>query len=107
MIDSRLQKTALLVAGCFLMENLDGTIVTTTPPRIGRALHVAPLAGGVITTYASWRWLFLVNVPLGVLALIAVTATAGSLRLHPDAGAAVTRRPSPEPTPATTASHSG
>jgi EmrB/QacA subfamily drug resistance transporter len=30
---------------------------------------VAPLAGGVITTYASWRWLFLVNVPLGVLAL--------------------------------------
>jgi MFS family permease len=31
---------------------------------------IAPLAGGVITTYASWEWLFLVNVPLGVLALI-------------------------------------
>ena len=30
---------------------------------------IAPLAGGLITTYASWRWLFLVNVPLGVLAL--------------------------------------
>jgi MFS family permease len=29
---------------------------------------VAPLAGGLITTYASWRWLFLVNVPLGVIA---------------------------------------
>jgi MFS family permease len=31
---------------------------------------VAPLAGGVITTYASWQWLFLVNVPLGILAFV-------------------------------------
>ena len=177
MTDARLRNTALLVAGCFFMENLDGTIVTTAAPRIGQALHVpstsvglviaaymvtlavliplsgwlsarwgarrvflsaiaiftlsslacaasttfaelvifrvlqgvggammvpvgrlvvlarteksqmlrmvgllvwpallapviAPLAGGVITTYASWEWLFGVNVPLGVLALI-------------------------------------
>jgi EmrB/QacA subfamily drug resistance transporter len=175
-LDTRLRATALLVAGCFFMENLDGTIVITAAPRIGRALQVqptsiglviaaylvtlavliplsgwlaerwgarpvfltaiviftvsslacalsanftelvvfriaqgiggammvpvgrlvvlartskadmlrviallvwpaliapvvAPLAGGLITTYASWRWLFLINVPLGVLAL--------------------------------------
>jgi MFS family permease len=30
---------------------------------------IAPLAGGIITTYASWRWLFLINIPLGVVAL--------------------------------------
>jgi EmrB/QacA subfamily drug resistance transporter len=29
---------------------------------------IAPLAGGLITTYASWRWMFLINVPLGVIA---------------------------------------
>jgi MFS family permease len=29
---------------------------------------IAPLAGGLITTYASWHWLFLINVPLGVAA---------------------------------------
>jgi EmrB/QacA subfamily drug resistance transporter len=174
-IDRGLRSVALLVAGCFFMENLDGTIVTTAAPRIGRALSVpatsvslviaaylvtlavliplsgwlaarwgarpvflsaivlftaaslacalssslaelvafrvaqgaggammvpvgrlvvlartakadmlriisllvwpaliapviAPLAGGLITTYASWRWLFLVNIPLGVIA---------------------------------------
>ncbi len=177
MTDSRHRATALLVAGCFFMENFDGTVVTTAAPRIGRALHVAPtsvglviaaylvtlavliplsgwltarwgarpvflsaiviftasslacaassslpelvafrvvqgaggammvpvgrlvvlsdtakadmlrvmsllvwpalvapvvapLAGGLITTYASWRWLFLINVPLGALALM-------------------------------------
>jgi EmrB/QacA subfamily drug resistance transporter len=177
MITPRQRNVALLVAGCFFMENLDGTIVTTAAPRIGADLHVpssavglvitvylmtlavliplsgwmtarfgtrkvfltaivtftvasalcaasqnlgelvamrvlqgaggammvpvgrlavlgkaakhdimrlvayivwpglvapviAPLAGGLITTYASWRWLFLINVPLGVIALL-------------------------------------
>jgi EmrB/QacA subfamily drug resistance transporter len=175
-LDTQLRAVALLVAGCFFMENLDGTIVITAAPRIGRALHVqstsiglviaaymvtlavliplsgwlaerwgarpvflaaiviftlsslgcalsasfaelvafrvmqgvggammvpvgrlvvlartskadmlkvvallvwpallapvvAPLTGGLITTYASWRWLFLINVPLGAIAL--------------------------------------
>jgi MFS family permease len=31
---------------------------------------IAPLAGGAITSYASWRWMFLLNVPLGVAGLI-------------------------------------
>ena len=175
MIDARHRSTALLVAGCYFMEMLDGTIVTTASPQIGRSLHapateiglvvtaylltlavliplsgwltrrlgnrvifltaitvftlasigcaasvnlgmlvgmrvlqgaggammvpvgrtmvvsraakpdllrvtsyvvwpgllapvIAPLAGGLITTYASWHWLFLINVPLGVVA---------------------------------------
>ena len=175
MIDARHRNTALLVAGCQFMEMLDGTIVTTASPQIGRSLHapptaiglvitaylltlaaliplsgwltrrlgnrvifltaitlftlasigcassvslgelvgfrvlqgaggammvpvgrtmvfsraakedllrvtsyvvwpgllapvIAPLAGGLITTYASWHWLFLINVPLGVIA---------------------------------------
>src|SRR5580658_8599858 len=29
---------------------------------------IAPLAGGLLTTYASWHWIFLINAPLGVIA---------------------------------------
>ena len=175
MITARHRSTALLVSGCYFMEMLDGTIVTTAAPRIGAALHapateiglvvtaylltlavliplsgwltrrlgnrvvfltaialftgasigcaasgslgelvafrvlqgaggammvpvgrmmvlskadkgdilrltsyvvwpgliapvIAPLAGGLITTYASWHWIFLINAPLGVVA---------------------------------------
>jgi EmrB/QacA subfamily drug resistance transporter len=176
-IDRAQRSVALLVAGCLFMEMLDGTIVTTSAPKIAHALHVsvgsvalvmtaylvtlavliplsawmaarfggratfltaitlftlasvgcaasttfpelvamrvlhavggammvpvgrllvlsraeaskimrltallvwpglvapvlAPLAGGLITTYASWHWLFLINLPLGLLALV-------------------------------------
>ena len=32
---------------------------------------VGPLIGGVLTEHASWRWVFYVNLPIGVIALIA------------------------------------
>ena len=32
---------------------------------------VAPLLGGVLATYASWRWIFLINVPIGSMLLVA------------------------------------
>jgi MFS family permease len=49
---------------------------------------LAPVAGGLITTYASWHWIFLINVPLGAVAFAAawrlVTAEpAGSAAAAP------------------------
>jgi MFS family permease len=35
---------------------------------------LGPVVGGVLATYASWRWIFLLNVPLGVLALCFIRA---------------------------------
>ena len=32
----------------------------------GIAVAVGPLAGGLITTDISWRWVFLINIPIGV-----------------------------------------
>jgi EmrB/QacA subfamily drug resistance transporter len=31
---------------------------------------LAPALGGLLSTYASWRWIFLVNVPLGLAAVV-------------------------------------
>jgi EmrB/QacA subfamily drug resistance transporter len=191
-ITARHRNIALLVAGCYFMEMLDGTIVTTASPQIGRSLHapatevglvvtaylltlavliplsgwltrrlgnrvvflaaitvftlasvgcaasvslgmlvamrvlqgaggammvpvgrtmvlsaaakedilrltsyvvwpgllapvVAPLAGGLITTYATWHWMFLINVPLGVVAFAAAWRLVPAGR--PDGGA--------------------
>jgi EmrB/QacA subfamily drug resistance transporter len=40
----------------------------------GVALGVGPLLGGLLTSYISWRWIFFVNLPIGVIA-IAITFT--------------------------------
>lgn len=57
---------------------------TVVPPRqLGRiqglvgamyalASLLGPLAGGAMTEYWSWRWCFLINVPVGIAALIAL-----------------------------------
>src|SRR5580698_3055491 len=36
---------------------------------IGGAVAVGPLVGGAITSGIGWRWIFFVNVPIGVLAV--------------------------------------
>src|ERR687891_940611 len=64
------------------------------PTRIGRVLAVVgvpillgpifgPIIGGLIVDNAPWQWIFVVNVPIAVVAIF----TAARL-LHPDAGRA-------------------
>ncbi|HET9015937.1 MAG TPA: MFS transporter [Thermomicrobiaceae bacterium] len=36
----------------------------------GAAGALGPLLGGYLTTYATWRWAFLINVPIGVVAVV-------------------------------------
>jgi EmrB/QacA subfamily drug resistance transporter len=40
----------------------------TIPAMIGPT--VGPIVGGVLTSYASWRWVFYLNIPMGVLGAV-------------------------------------
>lgn len=51
-------------------ENLIRAVALLTWPALVAPI-LAPFVGGLLTTYASWHWIFLVNVPLGVIGFAA------------------------------------
>jgi EmrB/QacA subfamily drug resistance transporter len=51
---------------------------------VGAAVAVGPLVGGAITSGIGWRWIFIVNVPIGVIAIF-VTLTRLSESKDPEA----------------------
>ncbi len=73
------------------------SLVTTTfpegPPRnramgVYAAMSIAGaavglIAGGLLTTYLSWRWVFFVNVPIGIAVLLAAPRVLSESARHP------------------------
>ena len=66
------------------------------PQRMGRVMSVVavpamlapilgPALGGLILDNASWRWIFFVNVPIGVVAFVAALRIAAQRRARADA----------------------
>ncbi|HUC10368.1 MAG TPA: DHA2 family efflux MFS transporter permease subunit [Stellaceae bacterium] len=50
----------------------------SVPALIGPVM--GPPLGGFIVTYASWRWIFFINIPIGVLGIILVNLLVGDLK---------------------------
>ena len=50
----------------------------TVPALIGPV--VGPPVGGLLVTYADWRWIFYINVPIGVLGIVLVTRYVEDVR---------------------------
>jgi MFS family permease len=46
----------------------------------GIAVVAGPLIGSAIVQYTSWRWVFYVNIPVGIAGFVIVLATLGPLR---------------------------
>jgi EmrB/QacA subfamily drug resistance transporter len=51
-----------------------GTAFGIWGATVGMAVAIGPLVGGALTTYVGWRWIFFVNIPIGI------TCVVGGLR---------------------------
>jgi EmrB/QacA subfamily drug resistance transporter len=58
-----------------------GTAFGIWGATVGLAVAIGPLVGGMLTSWLSWRWIFLVNIPIGVGA---VALAAAQLRESSD-----------------------
>jgi EmrB/QacA subfamily drug resistance transporter len=67
--------TLVVLRGTPKSELLRATAYLVWPGLLAPVL--APLVGGALTTYLSWHWIFLINLPLGAAAFLA------ALRLVP------------------------
>ena len=52
----------------------------TIPALLGPV--IGPPLGGFITTYVSWRWIFWINIPMGILGVILATYYVANIREH-------------------------
>lgn len=59
-------------------NRLLGRILGLNALLIGSSTAIAPILGGTILSTMSWQWLFAINIPLGIIALIL------TLRVIPD-----------------------
>ena len=67
----------LVVLQATAKSDLITAIAYLTWPALAAPI-VAPAVGGALTVYLSWRWIFLVNLPLGAAALVV------AVRIVPD-----------------------
>src|SRR5438309_7713727 len=81
------------VGGALLAPQSLTILATTFPPErrgaaigiwagvVGLATVAGPVLGGFVVTYADWRWIFFLNVPVGVVAVAAAFAFIPNLKL--------------------------
>jgi EmrB/QacA subfamily drug resistance transporter len=62
---------------------VDAMALVTMPALVGPM--IGPPVGGFITTYFSWHWIFLINLPIGLLGVVLITRYVDNIRAeeHP------------------------
>jgi len=62
--------TSLALIGQDFRGKDRGTAIAAWGATVGGAVAVGPLAGGALTSGLGWRWIFFVNVPIGIATLV-------------------------------------
>ena len=57
-----------------------GTAIGAWGATIGGAVAIGPLVGGALTEGFGWEWIFFVNVPIGIGAIVLTTTKLANLR---------------------------
>jgi EmrB/QacA subfamily drug resistance transporter len=61
----------ILVRSVDRRELINAMVWVTLPALIGPL--IGPALGGFITTYISWHWIFLINIPIGIVGIVLAT----------------------------------
>ena len=72
-----LSSSLALIANAFRGRDR-GTAFAAYGAVLGVAVAIGPLVGGGLTSAFGWRWIFIVNVPIGVIGLALTLATSPS-----------------------------
>lgn len=67
---SMLAAMAPAIASALLPSNMRGKALGIIGTFAAFGISVGPAVGGIITAHLSWRWIFFINVPLGVIAIM-------------------------------------
>ncbi len=58
-----------------------GTAIGVYGAVVGGAVAIGPLVGGAITSGIGWRWIFFLNIPIGVVALVITLTKVDNAKL--------------------------